>query len=466
MVPSSLVTEGQGTGAAWTPRGGNQPWKPVLPKEDEGAKKRKAADQKSLREIGQDIWWVHNSYFTQAQEDIIDLYSRIAGDKGHPYNANPIQSPDVQKEMSTVMRRANYSTDMQKLWDKFAADIYETNSDGKQHFDEKQLEDFYNVPKRFQEMVENEEVLRMPAMKPQFVEWLYRFSAINLPQDIDIRKAGGTTTEERINVEANFKTTIDSILEAEEVGEKAEAWAEQKWGEYGVNNELLNESEVKDNLDKFIMDYVKARHSKYFKSEEDKKKGDWTWNFGAGKGGNDKFQAIYTQEPTMGGTWTSKIKNYLTMAFGKKEDADAIGFTGQVPERPIIITKEVTDPSYNVTTNDILKKSTSGRTTIKLTPSVVYVDGDKIWVIGNHVYEDENGIQRRADVKFSLDEKSTKDIFEGHYLNGMTVEEFIAKSKSEVKEEASEIPNKGDVLDGYEFLGGDPNDAKNWKKVK
>ncbi len=46
MHPSSFVTEGEGTGLAWTPRGGNQPWKPILPK-DSGAKKKRAAAKKN-----------------------------------------------------------------------------------------------------------------------------------------------------------------------------------------------------------------------------------------------------------------------------------------------------------------------------------------------------------------------------------------------------------------------------------
>jgi hypothetical protein len=40
-----------------------------------------------------------------------------------------------------------------------------------------------------------------------------------------------------------------------------------------------------------------------------------------------------------------------------------------------------------------------------------------------------------------------------------------AQQKSEPKQQSSQAPKKDEVIDGYKFLGGDPSDQNNWKKI-
>jgi len=60
-------------------------------------------------------------------------------------------------------------------------------------------------------------------------------------------------------------------------------------------------------------------------------------------------------------------------------------------------------------------------------------------------------------------DKALKQTFSKEWADIQEAE--AQKEDKEEEKQGSSVPKKGTVSGGYKFLGGNPNDQKNWKKV-
>lgn len=64
------------------------------------------------------------------------------------------------------------------------------------------------------------------------------------------------------------------------------------------------------------------------------------------------------------------------------------------------------------------------------------------------------------ELRWSLVENALEDVAR---KNGTTMQQQVATPTQQNATNARPLPQKGQIVDGYEFLGGDPADAKNWR---
>lgn len=141
------------------------------------------------------------------------------------------------------------------------------------------------------------------------------------------------------------------------------------------------------------------------------------------------------------------------------EDKISGGLTGYMPE----FVQDITNPKLARVRDDIRSAIQSTLRQV-LGPQFTEREGTAIFerAFNPRLSDEENFRRATAELNALKEMAKNKDAAAKYYEENGTLEGFKASRRGLIEE--SKAPKVGDIVDGYEFLGGDPANEKSWRK--